>query len=139
MGLSDPCFGKIALRVFGFSKTDSKVHIWLLSGLYASSLGNGMVAAALDKVIIVPNETFSFWKLVRYADRDIPYKDGLTVVDGKLTTTSGGGLCQMNNLLFWMFLHTPFTVVERYGHGIKDFPELPSDAPMGVDATISEC
>lgn len=97
-----------------------------------------LAAATLDKVIIGPNETFSFWKLVRYADRDIPYKDGLTVVDGKLTTASGGGLCQMSNLLFWMFIHTPLTVVERHGHGIKDFPEPPSDAPMGVDATVSE-
>ncbi len=97
-----------------------------------------LAATTLDKVIIRPNETFSFWKLVRYADRDIPYKDGLIVVDGKLTTTPGGGLCQMSNLLFWMFLHTPLTVVERHGHGIKDFPETPSDAPIGVDATVSE-
>ncbi|MPN09417.1 Vancomycin B-type resistance protein VanW [bioreactor metagenome] len=37
-----------------------------------------------------------------------------------------------------MFLHTPLTIVERHGHGIKDFPEPPSDAPMGVDATVSE-
>ena len=42
MGLSDPCFSKIALHVFGFSKTDRKVHIGLLSGLYASLLGNDM-------------------------------------------------------------------------------------------------
>lgn len=39
MELSDPCFGKIALHVLEFSKTDRKAHIGLLSGLYASSLG----------------------------------------------------------------------------------------------------
>ena len=97
-----------------------------------------LAAATLDRVVIRPHETFSFWKLVRYADRDTPYKDGLTVVDGKLTTAPGGGMCQMSNLLFWMFLHAPLTIVERYGHGVKDFPEPPSDAPMGVDATVSE-
>ena len=97
-----------------------------------------LAAATLDRVVIRPDETFSFWKLVRYADRNIPYKDGLTVIDGKLTTASGGGMCQMSNLLFWMFLHTPLTVVERHGHAVKDFPEPPSDAPMGVDATVSE-
>lgn len=97
-----------------------------------------LAAATLDRVVIRPHETFSFWKLVRYADRDIPYKDGLTVIDGKLTTAPGGGMCQMSNLLFWMFLHAPLTVVERHGHDVKDFPEPPSDAPMGVDATVSE-
>ena len=97
-----------------------------------------LAAATLDRVIIRPHETFSFWKLVRYANRDIPYKDGLTVVDGRLTTAPGGGMCQMSNLLFWMFLHTPLTIVERHGHDVKDFPEPPSDAPKGVEATVSE-
>lgn len=86
-----------------------------------------LAAATLDRVVIRSNETFFFWKLVWYADRNIPYKDGLTVIDGKLTTAPGGGMCQMSNLLFWMFLHTPLTVVERHGHDIKDFPEPPSD------------
>lgn len=43
----------------------------------------------------------------------------------------------LSNLLFWMFLHTPLTIVERHGHGKKDFPEPPSDAPFGVDATVA--
>lgn len=97
-----------------------------------------LAATNLDQVVIRPHETFSFWNLIRYADRNTPYKDGLTVVDGKLTTAPGGGMCQMSNLLFWMFLHAPLTVVERHGHDVKDFPEPPSDAPMGVDATVSE-
>ena len=37
-----------------------------------------------------------------------------------------------------MFLHTPLTLIERHGHRIKDFPEPPSDAPLGVDATVAE-
>lgn len=45
---------------------------------------------------------------------------------------------QLSNLLFWMFLHTPLTLIERHGHRIKDFPEPPSDAPLGVDATVAE-
>lgn len=60
------------------------------------------------------------------------------MIDGKLQTAPGGGLCQMSNLLFWIFLHTPLTIIERHGHAIKDFPEPPSDAPIGVDATVSE-
>lgn len=97
-----------------------------------------LAAATLDKVLIKPNETFSFWQIVRYADKHTPYKDGLIVTNGELITTQGGGMCQMSNLLFWMFLHSPLTIIERHTHGIKDFPAPPSDMPEGVDATVTE-
>lgn len=96
-----------------------------------------LAAAKLHKLLIRPGETFSFWMAIRHADKHNPYKDGLTVRDGVLTTEYGGGMCHMSNVLFWMFLHTPLTILERHGHDIKDFPEPPSDAPMGVDATVS--
>lgn len=97
-----------------------------------------LAAATINHLLIRPHETFSFWKLVRFADRHTPYRDGLVVTDGELKTAPGGGLCQMSNLLFWLFLHTPLTIVERHGHKTKDFPEPPSDAPFGVDATVYE-
>ncbi len=97
-----------------------------------------LAAKPLHALIIRPGETFSFWQTVRYADKDTPYKDGLVVANGTLKTSQGGGVCQISNLLFWLFLHTPLTIVERHGHKVKDFPEPPSDAPIGVDATVSE-
>jgi vancomycin resistance protein VanW len=97
-----------------------------------------LAAKRLNGLLIRPGETFSFWRLVRNADKRTPYKAGLTVKDGKLTTAYGGGMCQMSNLLFWMFLHTPLKVIERSGHEVKEFPEPNSDEIKGVDATISE-
>ena len=97
-----------------------------------------LAAKTLNGLLIKPGETFSFWQLVRHADKHVSYKNGLKMVNGKLTTAPGGGLCQMSNLLFWMFLHTPLTVTERTGHDVKEFPEQNSDAIKGVDATISE-
>ncbi len=97
-----------------------------------------LAAKTLDGLLIRPGETFSLWRLIRYADKDIPYKDGLTVTNGKLTTASGGGMCEMSNLLHWLFLHTPLTVIQRRGHEVKEFPEPNSDKIKGVDATISE-
>ena len=41
-------------------------------------------------------------------------------------------------VIFWLFLHAPLTILERHGHDRKDFPEPPSDALLGVDATIYE-
>lgn len=97
-----------------------------------------LAAASLDRMLIRPGETFSFSLATRHADRKEPYRDGLTVIGGHLTTAPGGGMCQLSNLLFWVFLHSPLTVVERHGHSSKDFPEPSSDAPMGVDATLAE-
>jgi vancomycin resistance protein VanW len=97
-----------------------------------------LAAKTLNGLLIKPGETFSFWWLVRNADKRTPYKDGLTVTNGKLGAAYGGGLCQMSNLLFWVFLHSPLTIVERHAHKTKDFPTLRKDAPEGVDATIKE-
>ena len=97
-----------------------------------------LAAKAVDRVIIGPNETFSFWQLVRKADRHEKYRDGLNLVDGKIVGSYGGGLCQLSNMLFWLFLHTPLTVVERHGHAVESFPTTTEDLPCGTDATISE-
>lgn len=97
-----------------------------------------LAAAAVDGLVIEPGETFSFWSLVRDADRNEPYKNGLAEVNGTLVAEKGGGLCQLSNLLCWVLLHSPLTVTERHGHRKKEFPEPPSDAPMGVDAAVAE-
>ena len=97
-----------------------------------------VAAAPIDGLLIRPGETFSFYQAIRHADRHTPYKDGLTVVDGRLLTERGGGLCQLSNLLFWLFLHGPLTIVERHGHAKKEFPDPEGDALLGVDATIAE-
>jgi len=95
-----------------------------------------LAARTLNGLLIKPGETFSFWQCVRHADKHTPYKDGLTVKNGMLDTASGGGLCQMSNLLFWIFLHSPLTIIERHTHRVKHFP-TPKMLP-GTDATVSE-
>ncbi|MDR1598911.1 MAG: glycopeptide resistance accessory protein VanW [Oscillospiraceae bacterium] len=97
-----------------------------------------LASEAVSRVVIHPGETFSLWWLARHADKRERYKDGLCVVCGKLTAVYGGGLCQLSNTLFWLFLHTPLTIVERHPHGVKEFPNPSPDDPSGVDATILE-
>lgn len=97
-----------------------------------------LAARTLHRVVIGPDETFSFWQLVRWADREEKYKDGLNLVDGKIVTSYGGGLCMLSDTLFWMFLHTPLTIIERHGHAVKSFPGTSEDIPCGTDATVGE-
>ncbi|MEF9893173.1 glycopeptide resistance accessory protein VanW [Anaerorhabdus sp.] len=97
-----------------------------------------LAALPINWLLIRPGETFSFWKLVHQADKFISYKEGLTVVNGETIPAVGGGLCQLSNLLFQLFLHSPLTIVERKGHRIKEFPELSGDCVKGIDATIAD-
>ena len=95
-----------------------------------------LVAQTMDGLLIRPGETFSFWQQARWADRKTPYREGLCLVDGKITGKLGGGVCQISDLCYWLFLHTPLTVVERHPHAVKDFPT--NNIPAGADATIHE-
>lgn len=97
-----------------------------------------LAAKTMNRLVILPGETFSFWQIVRSADRNEPYKDGLCLVDGKIRGSYGGGLCLLSDMLFWMFLHTPMTVVERHGHRSEAFPRTTKDLPCGTDAAVSE-
>ena len=97
-----------------------------------------LVANTISKIVIEPNETFSFWKLARKAEKYGSYKDGLAVVDDQVINVKGGGLCQISNLLFWLFLHTPLTIVERHPHSAETLPHQDNEIPEGVDATIAE-
>ncbi len=96
-----------------------------------------LAAQPIDGIMIRPFETFSFWQLVRKADR-AHFKPGLSVEYGRLVPVKGGGLCHLSNFLFWMLLHTPLTVSERHPHRVKDFPSPDEDDLDGVDATVSE-
>ena len=95
-----------------------------------------LAAKTLHGLLILPDETFSFWQATRYADKETPYKEGLCLVNGKIIKKAGGGVCQLSNLLFWLFLHSPLTIVERHPHAVKDFPT--PGFPLGVDSTVKE-
>jgi len=97
-----------------------------------------LVASTINKVVIKPNEIFSFWMLAKDAEKNGKYKKGLAMVNNKIVPVEGGGLCQISNLLFWIFLHTPLTVIERHPHSAETMPQPNSNKPEGVDATIAE-
>lgn len=90
----------------------------------------------LNSVTIRPGETFSLWKLVGKPTSRKGYVEGLLLADGEVTSGIGGGMCQMANLLHWMFLHTPLVVTERYRHGFDAFPDSGRTVPFGTGATL---
>ncbi len=91
----------------------------------------------INHVVINPGEVFSVWKLVGRPTKSKGYLEGLVLSNGKIDKGTGGGLCQLGNLLFWMALHTPLTVKERWRHGFGVFPDVNRNIPFGCGATLS--
>lgn len=90
----------------------------------------------LDGIIIMPGEYFSYWKLIGKPNYRKGYKDGVVLCpNGEFKPGVGGGLCQLSNLIYWMTLHTPLTVTERYRHSHDVFPDTNRTQPFGSGAT----
>ena len=89
----------------------------------------------VNGIILRPGETFSYWKLIGNPCRRRGFKEGMILVNGTVRPGVGGGLCQLSNLIFWMTLHTPLTVVERHRHGYDVFPDSNRTQPFGSGAT----
>lgn len=91
----------------------------------------------LNRIVIKPGEVFSIWKLVGRPTKSKGYLVGLVLNNGKIDRDTGGGLCQLGNLLFWIFAHSPLVVKERYRHGFDVFPDVKRKVPFGAGATLS--
>lgn len=96
-----------------------------------------IAAKRLNKVVIRPGETFSYWRLLGNTTKRKGYVDGMILHYGKVTVGVGGGLCQLSNLIYWITLHTPLTVTERYRHSYDVFPDSNRNQPFGSGATCA--
>ena len=93
-------------------------------------------SARVDGLLIAPGETFSFNRVVGNCTRRKGYVEGMRLSNGDAEAGVGGGICQLANLLHWMFLHSPLTVVERSEHSFDPFPDRGRVLPWGVGCSI---
>jgi vancomycin resistance protein VanW len=96
-----------------------------------------IAAKRLNGIILKPGETFSYWRLIGKTNKRKGYVDGMILHYGNVTTGTGGGLCQLSNLIYWMTLHTPLQVTERYRHSYDVFPDSKRSQPFGSGATCA--
>ena len=96
-----------------------------------------LAVARLDGIVLKPGEVFSYWKLIGKPTKRKGYLPGMLLKSGSFTSGTGGGLCQLSNLIFWMTVHTPLTVVERHRHGYDVFPDSNRTQPFGSGATCA--
>lgn len=90
----------------------------------------------IDGIVIEPGQTFSYWHTIGKPHKKDGYVEGMLLSQGKVIAGIGGGLCQVSNLLYWLFLHGPFEIVERYHHSYDVFPDSGRVLPFGSGATV---
>jgi len=96
-----------------------------------------LATSKINGVIIKPGEVFSFWKLVGSCTKRKGYLEGGTISGGRVSSDIGGGMCQFSNLIHWMVLHSPLTIVEHHHHeGIDMFPDYERKVPFGCGTSI---
>ena len=95
-----------------------------------------LASARVNGLLIRPGETFSFNRVVGNCTRRKGYVDGMRLSNGAAHPGVGGGICQLANLIHWMVLHSPLTVVERSEHSFDPFPDTQRVLPWGVGCSI---
>lgn len=90
----------------------------------------------LDGIVIPPGHVFSFWKHVGRSSADRGFKTGLLLSNGFLREGVGGGLCQLSNLIAYMFACSECVFVERKHHSKDVFPDNNRSVPFASGATV---
>ena len=91
---------------------------------------------SIDEIIIPPGNVFSFWKHVGKSSKKRGFKNGLVLSNGQLKEDVGGGLCQLSNLIAYMFACTECVFIERVHHSKDVFPDHNRVVPFASGATV---
>ncbi len=89
-------------------------------------------AAALNGILIQPDEEFSLLKALGTIDGTTGYLQELVIKGDKTTPEYGGGLCQIGTTTFRATLASGLPVTERRNHSYR----VRYYEPAGTDATI---
>ncbi len=90
----------------------------------------------LEGTNLARGELFSFWDRIGEPTLHRGYKEGATFIHRQVTTTPGGGLCQISGLIYNLALLSDFQILERFPHSIDAYGEN-RYIPLGRDATVA--
>lgn len=90
----------------------------------------------VNNLVINPGQIFSLWRAVGSPEYNKGYVDGMLLSEGKVVTGVGGGLCQLANIIHWLFLHTGMEVKEHWHHEYDVFPDSGRAIPFGSGAGV---
>lgn len=90
----------------------------------------------VNKIVIHPGETFSYWNTIGQPTKRKGYKEGLVISKKGMKSGFGGGLCQMGNMIHWLVLNSPLEVTELHHHSDALFPDERRRVPFGTGTSV---
>ncbi|MBU2704059.1 vancomycin resistance protein YoaR [Sporomusaceae bacterium BoRhaA] len=92
-----------------------------------------LAASHLDGKLIKPGQIFSFNDSIGSLQEKFGYKEAPVLIDGKVVSDVGGGVCQVSSTLYNAALLADMTILERNSHSSP-----PDYVPLGRDATVAD-
>ncbi len=89
-------------------------------------------AKKLHGAVVLPGEIFSVAAALMPFTEESGYAAGGTYIDGQLSESIGGGVCQLSTTLYNALLQTKLEIVERHPHSMPV-----GYVPLGQDAAIA--
>lgn len=117
-----------------------KVDQYLI-GSYTTNLGNSnpnrlnnirLASKAINNLILMPGEKFSFNKVVGERTPERGYKEAGVIIKGEFSEGIGGGICQVSSTLYNSVDEAGLKILQRSSHSAKV-----TYVPAGRDATVS--
>lgn len=106
-------------------------------GLFQNKLHN--LQLAIDRMqgtTLPPGASFNFWAHALPPTTENGYREGAMFIRNRVTTSTGGGLCQLSGLLYNLALLAGCGILERFPHSIDAYGEA-RYLPLGRDATLA--
>lgn len=75
-----------------------------------------LACSKMNGLVVNPGETFSFWDRVGETSKKNGFSEGRVIINGKLVSGIGGGLCNLANTIHLLILNSPMTVTELHHH-----------------------
>jgi vancomycin resistance protein YoaR len=99
----------------------------------SAARANNIVVAtrSINGTVLMPGETFSFNCIVGKRTVERGYQEAPVIVQNKVESGLGGGICQVSSTLYNAVLRGNLKIAARYHH---TYPS--SYVPIGMDATV---
>jgi len=86
---------------------------------------------ALNAKLLMPGETFSFNEVVGERTKERGYMEAPVIIDNKVESGIGGGICQVSSTLYNAILKAGIEDIDRTHHSLPS-----SYVGLGLDATV---
>jgi vancomycin resistance protein YoaR len=91
-----------------------------------------LAVKSIDGKVLMPGEVFSFNDIVGERIKERGFLEAPVILNGKIDSGLGGGICQVSSTLYNAVLRTGIKPIERTNHSLPS-----SYVALGLDATVA--